>query len=240
MASGDRKRQKFVYKVTHLSTGKWYIGSHHGYVDDAYLGSGSKISALVRDEGVQNFIREVLHVGDDFREVEEKLLHELDAANDPMSYNLTNEAFGYGNGMLGRKHTPETIAKMRLSHTGHKHTEATKAKMRQRRVPVETRTKIRAKLVGRYTGENSPSFGVKRSQETLRKLSAARHKDPERQRAIAKIAGKASAEKTRTRVTPEIAAQIIELGKTHSIRAISRKLGIKNRHFISALLKSRK
>lgn len=41
-----REKRFYVYKITCLCdewNGKFYIGSHYGYVDDNYTGSGNKI-----------------------------------------------------------------------------------------------------------------------------------------------------------------------------------------------------
>jgi hypothetical protein len=54
----------FVYLTTNLLNGKQYVGSHEGYENDSYLGSGTYISRAVKKYGKENFKREILEVCD--------------------------------------------------------------------------------------------------------------------------------------------------------------------------------
>ena len=85
----------FVYKWIDTSNGMYYIGSHKGTVDDGYIGSGTYFSSAFNKRS-NSFVREVLYVGPHYRELEEFILEELDAANDKLSYNLKNTAIGFG------------------------------------------------------------------------------------------------------------------------------------------------
>lgn len=101
----------YVYKYTNIITAKWYIGSHNGN-NPKYSGSGLLFNKAKSKYGLDSFIKEILYEGDDFRNEEEKLLKECDAANDPMSYNMKNEALGGSfpgelNGMFGKTMTAE-------------------------------------------------------------------------------------------------------------------------------------
>lgn len=50
-----------VYKTTHIPTGKFYIGRHvTENLFDEYLGSGVKISRMVKKYGTQEFSKEIL------------------------------------------------------------------------------------------------------------------------------------------------------------------------------------
>lgn len=107
----------FVYEWVHRTTRKYYIGSHKGSTDDGYIGSGMAFKNAVKKYGISAFERIVHYVGDNFRAEEKRLLIERDAANDPMSYNLKNEALGAAllgekNGMYGKKHTSATKKQM--------------------------------------------------------------------------------------------------------------------------------
>lgn len=80
----------FVYKWTNTINGKWYIGSRKGTPDDGYRHT-SKIMTLAEEKyGVQNFSREILYEGEKYRNIEAQMLSEIDAANNPMSYNRCN------------------------------------------------------------------------------------------------------------------------------------------------------
>ena len=141
----------FVYRWTDASNGMQYIGSHKGNPDDGYIGSGKWfMSAYTKRPDM--FSREILYLGEDFRELEEFILTEIDAANNKEFYNLKNEAIG-GTTFLGRKHTEESLKKMSKVQSG-------------KTVSKETREKISKTLTGR-----------KASAETKEKLSIARKGD---------------------------------------------------------------
>lgn len=101
----------YVYKYTHKENGKWYIGSHNGN-NPEYSGSGLLWQRAKEKYGLKSFTKEILYEGDLFRETEEIILKDLDAMNDPMSYNMKNEALGGSfpgklNGMYGKAFTEE-------------------------------------------------------------------------------------------------------------------------------------
>jgi len=105
----------FVYRWTNKTNGKWYIGSHNGTIDDGYVGSGIMFKTAYLKYGSDNFVREILYEGDLFRDEEERILIELDAAGSDLSYNMKNQAFGViqegpANGMYGRRQTDEVRA----------------------------------------------------------------------------------------------------------------------------------
>lgn len=52
----------FIYKVTNILDGKFYVGVHRGDPDDGYLGSGLHIKRAVKRDGAHNFKRQVLMV----------------------------------------------------------------------------------------------------------------------------------------------------------------------------------
>lgn len=130
-----------VYRWKNLKNAKWYIGSHEGCSQDGYLASGKLIQRSFKKHGIGNFVRQILYEGEDFKEVEEFILEFLDAASDPMSYNLKNAAVG-GDVWKGRK---DTVAYkeylLKLSQPGEKngmynkkHSEESKDLMRQSRL----------------------------------------------------------------------------------------------------------
>lgn len=109
------KYEAFVYKWTDSSNGKMYIGSHNGKRKN-YKGSG-KLFARAYKKRPELFVREILCYGshDDMIELEGFILEELDAANNDMYYNLTNDPLSP---MKGKKHSQETIEKIK-SKSGH-------------------------------------------------------------------------------------------------------------------------
>ncbi len=84
----------YVYKWTHIPTGKWYIGSRtskKSHPDDGYICSSKDVKPMIlekRDE----WKREIIHTGDpkQMRLYEKTLLKTLDAMNDTMSFNKVN------------------------------------------------------------------------------------------------------------------------------------------------------
>lgn len=101
----------FVYKWSDASNGKWYIGSHTGHPKDGYVGGGHFFNKAYKKRK-ESFSREIIYFGHDHRELEEFILQELDAMNDPMSYNLTNNWKGVV------RHTEETKRKISESKKG--------------------------------------------------------------------------------------------------------------------------
>lgn len=84
----------FVYKWTHVPTGRWYIGSRTKQgcnPDDGYICSSKTIKPLIT-ENLAEWHREILAVGEPaaMLGLETRYLVSLDAKNDPMSYNQHN------------------------------------------------------------------------------------------------------------------------------------------------------
>ena len=140
-----------VYKTTNLINGRFYIGAHStNDLNDNYLGTGRLISEAIRKYGRESFLREILFVYDNPKEMYEKERELVDHSN-PQSYNLVEGGQGgwgwsderkteqssklsgsnnpmYGVSRLGksaphygRKHSPESIAKMRAAKLGNSH-----------------------------------------------------------------------------------------------------------------------
>lgn len=150
----DKDESGFVYRWTNKINGRMYIGSHNGNKKN-YVGSGLTFRAAVKKHGIANFEREILYEGPDFREVEERLLKEVDAAGSPMYYNEKNEAMGGSfrgkkNGMFGKKLTVEERYARGNCFRGKKRPEHSKA----------------------MKGENNPRFGQSAHTHGLNKRTA--------------------------------------------------------------------
>ena len=89
-----------IYLIKDQTNGKYYVGSHQdasAVEDKSYLGSGEGIKSAIAEKGPDSFSATVLKTFE-YRysafQAEKSLLESLDAANDEMSYNKTNEVFG--------------------------------------------------------------------------------------------------------------------------------------------------
>lgn len=155
-----------VYRWVNTVNKKWYIGSHQGPVDDGYLASGKLVNRGFLKYGIENFVREILYVGEDFREVEEFILEFVDAAYDPMSYNLKNKAVG-GDVWRGRKNTKEYEEHLqKLSQPGKKNG------MFNKRHSVESKALMSKSKLGNIPW-NKGKTGIY-SEETLKKRNKSR------------------------------------------------------------------
>ncbi len=157
----------YVFSVTNLINGKYYIGKHStDVIHDRYLGSGMLLRLAVRKHGVENFERTILAFYQTSREAydaEWELVTDEIVA-DPRSYNLTRGGVGnkdsYGRKtshtehlrsvLTGKKRTPEQKLRMSIAATGRKASDI-------------ARSRISASNCGRI-----------HSQETKDKMSQAR------------------------------------------------------------------
>ena len=119
--------QGFVYRWTDTTNGMIYIGSHKGSVDDGYIGGGVYFNRAYKQRP-SSFVRDIIYVGEYFRELEEFILEEYDAKNNESFYNLKNAAIG-GDTFSGRKHTSKTKKKISESRKGKTWSEERKLKM---------------------------------------------------------------------------------------------------------------
>ena len=88
----------YLYKITNKNNGKYYIGIHsilkskgRTPENDNYYGSGTEIIKAIKEEGKENFIKEILKVfstRDEAREAEKNIVT-IDIVRDLMSYNRT-------------------------------------------------------------------------------------------------------------------------------------------------------
>ena len=87
----------FIYEWTNNLTGKKYIGSHIGAINDGYIGSGTAFTKAVKKYGIDSFSRIILEFVSDINNIkprEEYYLKLVDAKNNLMYYNLSNTPTG--------------------------------------------------------------------------------------------------------------------------------------------------
>jgi len=80
-----------IYKTTHISSGKYYIGMHQTKdLEDGYLGSGKYFLNALRKYGKDSFTKEILYVFDNHEDMvskEKELVNEA-VCSDKSSYNI--------------------------------------------------------------------------------------------------------------------------------------------------------
>lgn len=133
----------YVYRWTCTVNGMMYVGSHNGS-NPKYVGSGLRFRRAVQKYGIDKFVREIYYTGADFRQVEDYWLKQLDAANDPMYYNMKNEALGMA--------MPGELNPMHRSH-GRVDSPET------RRKKGWARGTQQPEISKRMSGANNPMFG---------------------------------------------------------------------------------
>ena len=88
----------YLYRVTNLVNGKYYIGKrkHPDPANDKYMGSGKQITAAIQKYGLHNFKKEILVVvstDEEAARLEEQLVT-LFEVRDPMCYNMHRGGHG--------------------------------------------------------------------------------------------------------------------------------------------------
>jgi group I intron endonuclease len=150
----------YVYLITNKVNGKKYIGSSRkDKVDPEYYGSGRLITNALKKYGSYNFTREILWEGEgDARGVETRYLIEVDAANNPNYYNLTNDARG------NDQHSEEHKLTISEKLTGRKLSKTTCRKISEAKKGRPTRKKgkpdgSKPGVTKAHTGRISPNRG---------------------------------------------------------------------------------
>lgn len=115
----------YVYKWTHLPSGKWYIGSKSAKGcnpnnHEKYICSKPEVKQMILNDR-DNWYFEIIETGDpsDMRKLETKILKKLDAKNSNMSFNESN-ADGNPANRLGRKESLATRQKKSKARQGSK------------------------------------------------------------------------------------------------------------------------
>ena len=158
-----------IYKITNRIDGKIYIGKHQTKdIQDGYMGSGTVLRRAQQKHGIENFIKEILHVFENEEDMNraEKLLVTEEFCLREDTYNICvggQGGFSYINrsmlnGIRGKNHTEESKKKISDSLTGKphpkkprygvktflgkSHTEETKSKMRKTKNAGETNSQF--------------------------------------------------------------------------------------------------
>ena len=172
-----------VYVTTHIPTGRFYIGVHHGG-DSGYMGSGNVIVNLLAKYPPDEFCKQIVEefkTGKEAYAMEAALVDEEMLAH-PLCLNLC----GGGRGVS--HHVKETRQKLSQAHKGKKLSEETKEKIGRafrgdknhnygKPMKKETKQKLRDTMLGRVSTDDTKRkisnalSGRTLSEEHKRKLS---------------------------------------------------------------------
>lgn len=204
MTRADRRKYHYVYKITRVKDGMYYIGMHStDRVDDEYFGSGTRIRRSIAKYGKDAHTKEILEFLPDRRSLktrEAEIVNE-ECLNDPLCMNLALGGFG-GCTQISE----ETRQKMRLAKLGMKLT-------------AEHRAKIAAKGIGRNPSEatrlklSEGRKGKKHTDEVKRRIGELVKQvmsDERRAEISRRHLGKVESEETREK------KRIASIGKKHS------------------------
>ncbi|MBQ3452306.1 MAG: GIY-YIG nuclease family protein, partial [Selenomonadaceae bacterium] len=120
-----------IYKITCLLNGMKYVGQTTKSTEERFNQHASNkksyIGRAIRKYGVENFSIEILEECDTCEQLNEREMFWIAALDckHPNGYNFSDG----GEGNVGWSHTPESITKMIVSHTGLRHTEQTNLEM---------------------------------------------------------------------------------------------------------------
>lgn len=115
-----QKKYHYIYKTTCDVSGRYYVGMHStNDLEDGYLGSGIRLRNSINYHGKDKHHLEILEFFDNREKLkvrESELVNE-ELLKDPMCMNLTiggqgGSGPGELNGFFGKRHTPETEAKV--------------------------------------------------------------------------------------------------------------------------------
>jgi len=157
-----------IYKITNKLDNKTYIGMHQtNNLDDGYMGSGKLLKRAINKHGINNFVKEILHVFDNLSDM---IAKEAELVRcDETTYNLCeggHGGFGYinKNSLAVQNFTKENAKNFSLK--GNKNKKLRFENDTQWREKELKRLKQMASLSSRFSNK-------KHSEETKRKMSEA-------------------------------------------------------------------
>lgn len=126
----------YVYEWTNTQTGKKYIGSHYGSVEDYYIGSGKDFMVDYKNNSKYFTMRVLEYVTINDKKIilktEKKWLDTIPNIKDnPMYYNLNNDAVG-GFGYLTEDHIIKRSETLKKKHAKHGLSDSEKESYKQK------------------------------------------------------------------------------------------------------------
>ena len=159
-----------IYKITHVSSGKTYIGKHQtDNLDDGYMGSGKHLKRAISKHGLDAFEKIILHVFDnenDMNAKEAELVTEEFCSRDD-TYNLCPG----GKGGWGYVNQHQLGGFSNHSYNG---TKEHSISSRNGAISLNTKIPPTGKNLMEYQILNgNPFLGKNHSEETKRKIGEA-------------------------------------------------------------------
>jgi hypothetical protein len=145
-----------IFKTTNTKNGKIYIGKHQtNIINDDYFGSGSALKSAVKKWGRSAFIKEILFVFDNEESMNAKekelVTEEFVSRKDTYNRGVGGEG---GPHFKGKRHSPETIEKIKEKRKNQVFTEEARQKISvansKRKLSDETKKKLSEKAVNRF------------------------------------------------------------------------------------------
>ena len=134
-----------IYITTNLSNGKQYIGQSTKINCNSYLGSGKALKLAIKKYGKNNFSKQIfisaLNNRSNLNYLEELIISENDASNNPNFYNISLSAY-ITKGFKGKHHSEFSNLKRSKSLTGRKLSDDHIKKLQGRKFSKETRLKM--------------------------------------------------------------------------------------------------
>ena len=181
----------YIYKITNLRNGKIYIGIHKTQsLNDGYMGSGKLLKAAIKKYGKDNFKKEVLET---FKNEKDMIAREQELVTaqfvlDENNYNIMpGGKFGSlernGLSFKNKKHSLETIEKIRNAAVGKTHSSATRKKLSDNNFSKTDpeKQKEHARQAGSYS--KSDEHKLKISEAIKNKLQSGNYK-PGRKKSV--------------------------------------------------------
>ena len=161
------KNKGYIYKVTNIITGQFYIGQRSSYTgspeDDlgVHYFTSSKVVRPLFKNNTSEWQKEILYRDIQYAEtlddMEGYAIHK--EIKDPLCMNRYDPSAKPGFSTSGKCHSEETKSKIRQSLRGHSISSETKAKIRQslrgHSVSSETRTKIATGNLGKHVSDEA-------------------------------------------------------------------------------------
>jgi len=106
-----------IYKITNKVNGKTYTGMHKtDNLDDGYMGSGKLIKRAIAKHGIENFVKEIIHIFDNEEDMKNK--EKEIVVLDETTYNLCPGGHG-GFGYINQNDLSGAIAGGKSSYKKH-------------------------------------------------------------------------------------------------------------------------